>query len=149
MLNQFFGENGVATVYMYATPIHITLILFEMFYSYKHREHRYAAADTITNLYLAILNFGLDLILKAIGIGVMFYFYQYRIFDLNTVVWWYWIGVFLLQDFAYYVHHVIDHKSRLFWQCMLPITILNTLILLPVFAHLYFNPCTDLCFFHH
>jgi sterol desaturase/sphingolipid hydroxylase (fatty acid hydroxylase superfamily) len=115
MLDQFFGENGVAAVYMYATPIHIALILFEMFYSYKHREHRYSTSDTATNLYMAILNFGLDIILKAIGIGVMFFFYQYRIFDLNTAVWWYWVGVFLLQDFAYYLHHLIDHKSRLFW----------------------------------
>lgn len=115
MLDQFFGENGVATVYMYATPVHIALILFEMFYSYKHREHRYSTSDTATNLYMAILNFGLDIILKAIGIGVMFFFYQYRIFDLNTAVWWYWVGVFLLQDFAYYVHHYVDHHSRLFW----------------------------------
>lgn len=85
-----------------------------MIYSFKHKKEIYTKQDTLTNVYFALLNFGLDLIMKAFAIGVMFYCYNNSIFKLEYV-WWYWVLVFLLQDFAYYVHHCTDHFSRLFW----------------------------------
>lgn len=113
-LTKITGEDGVITVYMYTIPFFVAIILFEIYYSYKHKENRYTFKDTATNVYMAIFNSGLDFILKAVGLGVMFFVYQYRLFDFEWTVW-YWIGVFLLQDFAYYVHHYVDHHSRLFW----------------------------------
>jgi sterol desaturase/sphingolipid hydroxylase (fatty acid hydroxylase superfamily) len=52
--------------------------------------------------------------MKAFAMGVMFFFYHYRLFTWEENAW-YWIAVFLLQDFAYYVLHLVDHKSRVFW----------------------------------
>jgi sterol desaturase/sphingolipid hydroxylase (fatty acid hydroxylase superfamily) len=113
--NDFFGENGVSMIYLFAAPIHIIVILFEMFYSYKTDKHIYDTKDTITNVYLAMLNFGFDILMKAIAIGVMFFFFNHRLFEFSYTSIWYWVGVFLLQDFAYYVHHYVDHHSRFFW----------------------------------
>lgn len=114
MVNNFFGPDGVGYIYLYSTPIHMAIILFEIIYSYKHRENRYTFKDTATNVYMALFNYGLDIALKMVGLGVMFFAYQYRIFDFTFTIW-YFIAVFLLQDFAYYVHHYVDHHSRIFW----------------------------------
>ena len=113
-LAKITGENGVGYVYLFTTPFFIAIIFFEMYYSYKHKENRYTFKDTSTNVYMAILNYSLDIVLKTIGLGIMFFVYQYRLFDFEWTIW-YWIGVFLFQDFAYYVHHYVDHHSRLFW----------------------------------
>lgn len=113
-ITKITGENGVINIYLYTIPFFVLIILFEIYYSYKHKENRYTFKDTATNVYMAILNTGLDFILKVVGLGVMFFAYEYRFFDLEWTLW-YWIGVLLLQDFAYYVHHYVDHHSRLFW----------------------------------
>ena len=85
-----------------------------MIYSHFNKEKLYETKDTITNVYLALLNYGLDLLMKAFAMGVMFFFYHYRLFTWEENAR-YWIAVFLLQDFAYYVLHLVDHKSRVFW----------------------------------
>lgn len=103
-------------IYMLSVPIHSTAILGEMVYSHFMKRKLYTVGDTATNLYIAILNFLLDLLMKGIAFGVMYFFYQYRIINFEPefgIV--YWILVFILQDFAYYVQHYVDHYSRFFW----------------------------------
>ncbi|THF47670.1 sterol desaturase family protein [Flavobacterium supellecticarium] len=155
MLDHFFGEQAVANVYLYSAPLHILIILFEMFYSYSHKKHFYNTKDTLTNIYMACLNYGLDIIMKAFAIGVMFYFYEHRIFDLEYSSVWYWIGVFLLQDFAYYVHHYVDHHSRMFWAVHVThhnsgyfniTTGFRSPVLQPLYRYLFFSPIAFLGF---
>ena len=114
MLDFFTTSNAGATIYLYSVPFFLFLILFEMYYSYKHNLELYTPKDFLTNVVFAITNYGLDLLIKVVAMGVMYFFYSHRIFNLQFTVW-YWLGVFLLQDFAYYVHHLVDHSSRLFW----------------------------------
>ncbi|WP_298517781.1 sterol desaturase family protein [uncultured Kordia sp.] len=103
-------------LYMLSIPIHGTAIIGEMVYSHYIKRKLYTVGDTATNVYMATLNFLLDLLMKGIAFGVLYFFYHYRIFDFAPEFGiTYWIMVFLLQDFAYYVHHYVDHYSRFFW----------------------------------
>lgn len=102
-------------IYMLSVPIHGSAILFEMIYAHFFKKRLYTVGDTATNVYMAFLNFGLDLLMKGISFAVMLFFYNHRLFDFDFSSVWYWVAVFLLQDFAYYVHHYVDHHSRFFW----------------------------------
>jgi sterol desaturase/sphingolipid hydroxylase (fatty acid hydroxylase superfamily) len=153
-IENIFGENGVGYIYLYSAPIHIGLIVFEMIYSYKHKKEIYTKNDTITNVYFAILNYGLDILMKVIAIGVMFFFYNNSIFKLEYV-WWYWVLVFLLQDFAYYVHHCVDHFSRVFWAVHVThhnsehfniTTGFRSPVFQPLYRYIFFSPIAFLGF---
>lgn len=112
--NYLFSANGQSIVYSWAIPVHAAIILSEMIYSRINHLKLYKTKDTIANVYLALSQFGIDLLMKAFAMGVMFFFYQHRIINWHEGVV-YWVLIFLGQDFAYYVLHYVDHKSRLFW----------------------------------
>ncbi len=152
--NNLFTENGQGVVYTWAAPIHLTVILGEMIYSHFNKEKLYETKDTITNVYLALLNYGLDLLMKAFAMGVMFFFYHYRLFTWEENAW-YWIAVFLLQDFAYYVLHLVDHKSRVFWAVHIThhnselfniSTGFRSSVFEPLYRYMFFSPLAFLGF---
>jgi hypothetical protein len=39
------------------------------------------------------MNFGLDLVMKAFAMGVMFFFYSFRLIDFDMGTWYYWVFV--------------------------------------------------------
>ncbi|OYU84092.1 MAG: sterol desaturase [Flavobacterium sp. BFFFF2] len=154
MMDLFFSENAQGYIYLYSAPLHLAIILFEMIYSARHRKRWYSTSDTLTNVYFAMLNYGLDLVMKAVAMGVMFYFYSHRIFDL-AFVGWYWVAVFLMQDFAYYVHHCVDHFSRVFWAVHVThhnseefniTTGFRSPVFQPLYRYLFFSPIAFLGF---
>ena len=57
-----FGENALESVYFWAIPLHATVILAEMIYSHIMEAKLYSRKDLATNIYLALMNFGLDLV---------------------------------------------------------------------------------------
>lgn len=99
---------------MFAMPVYVVLIGLEILLSYWHEKHYYTVKDTITNVYLSALNFILDLLLRAFGVLVLTYFFQFKFVEIkNPVV--YWTILVLSLDFMYYWLHRIDHYCRLFW----------------------------------
>lgn len=96
------------------TPLYTILIVGEIFLSnYQHR-HYYTVKDTITNLYLMILNGGLDLLSRGITWGILAWVYQYHFFEIQNPIL-YWFLLFVAEDFVYYLLHVVDHYTRFFW----------------------------------
>lgn len=96
------------------TPIYAILILGEILISnFQHRSY-YTIKDTITNLYLMLLNGGLDLLSRGITWGILAWVYQFHFFEIQNPVL-YWFLLFIAEDFVYYVLHVVDHYSRFFW----------------------------------
>ncbi|WP_202951318.1 sterol desaturase family protein [Xenococcus sp. PCC 7305] len=51
---------------------------------------------------------------KLITISLMFWIYQYRLFDLKFD-WYVWILAYIGYDFMSYAIHYLSHKVRLFW----------------------------------
>ena len=112
-INSLFNQD---ILYYWSTPFFILVIFLEMFFSYRARVKNYEFKDTATNLYFALINFSLDLLMKGISFFVLSYFYQNRIIDWEGNQYWaYWTLAFLGQDFLYYLQHYFDHSSRFFW----------------------------------
>ena len=76
---------------------------------------RYTVKGVLQNIYLSLLNGGLDLLLRWLFyISVLTFCYKHQFFTTSNV-YLYWGLLFLLEDFAIYVEHRVDHYCRLFW----------------------------------
>ena len=95
-------------------PFVVNFIALEIYLSYKEQSETYTKKDTFTNIYFALLNFSLDLIMKGFSFFILGFFYINKLFTFEIGIF-YWFFCFVLQDFLYYVHHCVDHKSRVFW----------------------------------
>lgn len=97
------------------TPIYAIVIGLEMFYSHKHHKGLYSAKGTLSNVYLTLLNMGLDVLMRVTCLNILNFFFQYRFIDSYSNVIVYWVLLFLAEDFMYYWLHRIDHYCRFFW----------------------------------
>jgi len=96
------------------TPIYTIVIVGEILLSnYQHR-HFYTIKNTFTNLYLMILNGGLDLLSRGITWGILAYIYNFHFIEIQNPIL-YWVLLFVAEDFLYYLLHVVDHYTRFFW----------------------------------
>lgn len=107
-------EKDIADLIGYATPLYAIVIGFEMLLSFLHEKKIYTVKDTFSNVYLSVLNFMLDVLMKGLVIILLGFFYKHRIFEIENV-YVYWILLLILEDFAFYWEHRIDHHSRFFW----------------------------------
>lgn len=74
------GEDGLESVYAWSIPILVTVILAEMIYSQYSEAKLYNGKDVATSVCLAVMNFGLDLVMKVFAMTVMFFFYNLSFF---------------------------------------------------------------------
>jgi sterol desaturase/sphingolipid hydroxylase (fatty acid hydroxylase superfamily) len=101
-------------VILFATPIYAFFIGFELILSNWQHRGFYTIKDTITNVYLMLLNMSIDFFSRAVTWGILAWFFQYRFFEIQNPAL-YWFVLFIAEDFVYYVLHVVDHYTRLFW----------------------------------
>ncbi len=98
-------------------PIYTIVIGAEILYSYWHQKKYYSTKGILSNLYLTTLNFSLDILVRGICLGVLWYFYQFKFTgidkSLHPVL--YWGALLMAQDFMFYWLHRVDHYCRLFW----------------------------------
>ncbi len=102
-------------LYAWSTPFFVLFILFEIAISSFTHQKNYNFKDTVTNVYFAFLNIGLDLVMKVFSFFILGFFYQYQFLTWGNQNWLYWVIVLVFQDFLYYLHHYVDHNSRFFW----------------------------------
>mgnify|MGYP000132324682 CR=1 FL=1 len=78
-------------------------------------EKLYTFKNTISNIYLMLLNGGIDLLFRVVYISIVFSFcYQHKIFNWS-LGFWYWFALLIAEDFLYYWLHRFDHEIRFFW----------------------------------
>lgn len=101
---------------LFSTPYYLIIIGIEIFLSnYRHKK-LYTLKDTVTNVYLMLLNGGLDLLFRSIYVGVIFtFFYNHRIIEVWENPLLYWFALLIAEDFLYYWLHRFDHEIRFFW----------------------------------
>jgi len=99
---------------LWSAPIIVALILAEVLWTHFHEVRAYTLKETLTNCYMAALNGTFDVLMRGVVLVAMTFFFQHKLFDLERG-WWYWIALFVLEDFAYYTLHYVDHHCRLFW----------------------------------
>jgi sterol desaturase/sphingolipid hydroxylase (fatty acid hydroxylase superfamily) len=92
----------------------VTLTVTEMWLSYRENRHYYEKRDTFTNIYLTTITFFINLVVKGATFFVLQYFYQFHLFEISNV-FWYWFVLVVTQDFLYWVLHYTGHYCRFFW----------------------------------
>lgn len=97
------------------TPLYIIVIGLEILISHLNLKKYYTLKDTLINIYLCILNGGIDLLFRVVYVFVLIWFYQFRFVDFSNNLWLYWGSLFFLEDLAFYIEHRVDHYSRFFW----------------------------------
>lgn len=95
-------------------PVYAIFILGEIVLSHLHKTDTYSVKDTLTNFLCTSLNLGFDVLMRVVTLGVLAFFYQYHATDFSNPLI-YWILLFLGLDFFYYLLHLTDHYTRLFW----------------------------------
>lgn len=99
---------------LFSIPIYAILIPLEILLSNYQPRKYYSWKETTMNVYLNLLNAGIDLLLRAGALAILIYFSQYaQIKSWNPIV--YWSLLFLFEDFLFWVEHYVDHSSRFFW----------------------------------
>ena len=97
-----------------STPIYIILIGGELLLSHWQYKQKYTLRDTITNVYLMLLNGGIDLIFRIIYVQIFNYCYLHRVFTWQIGLL-YWATLLIAEDLLYYWLHRFDHEIRFFW----------------------------------
>lgn len=97
-----------------STPIYIIIIGVEILLTHLHLKKTYRWKEVGVNVYLMLLNGGLDLAFRVFYLAVLQYFYM------HAVITWqegfmYWLVLLLAEDFLFYWLHRFDHEVRLFW----------------------------------
>src|SRR5262245_2246395 len=80
-----------------AVPAYVVLIGVEVVVSYLHDRPYYTVRGTLTTAYLAVVNVGLDVALRAIWFAVLAWVYRYHLVRV-AIPWAYWIALLGLQE---------------------------------------------------
>lgn len=100
---------------LFSVPLILAAILVELAFTHFRHIRAYTWRETLTNFYLAGLNGSLDLLLRTvIVLPVLIFCWQFRLLSWDKGAL-YWLTLFLLEDFAFYLLHFVDHHCRLFW----------------------------------
>ncbi|HCN76944.1 MAG TPA: sterol desaturase family protein [Verrucomicrobiales bacterium] len=143
------------TLLLISTPLILAAILLEIFVTHFRGLRAYTWRETLTNVYLASLNGGLDLLLRGVLVlPVLAWCHSQSAFEWQRG-WIYWLVLFVLEDLAYYALHYADHHCRIFWAVHVThhsseefnlSTGFRSSVFQPVYRTLYFAPLALLGF---
>jgi sterol desaturase/sphingolipid hydroxylase (fatty acid hydroxylase superfamily) len=136
-------------------PFYTILIGAEILFSNWQHKMFYSVKDVLQNIVFTILNAGLDGLLRLLFyLTVLSFTFKYAVVHIDNP-WLYWPLLFLLEDFAFYFEHRVDHYCRLFWAVHLThhsseefnlTTGFRSSVFQPVYRFIYFIPITLLGF---
>ncbi len=98
-------------------PIYAIVIGIEIIYSYWHEKKYYSTKGLLSNIYLTTLNFSLDILVRGICLGVLWYFQRFEFTGIDKSIYpfLYWTALLFAEDFLFYWMHRVDHYCRFFW----------------------------------
>jgi sterol desaturase/sphingolipid hydroxylase (fatty acid hydroxylase superfamily) len=137
-------------------PLYAVVIGAEILISHIHFKKYYSLKESLLNLYLTILNAGIDVLFRSIYVFVILqWFFNYSVLDLHEHPIVYWLLLFVLEDLAFYFEHRVDHYCRLFWAVHVThhsseefnlTTGFRSSVLQPLYRFIYFIPLALLGF---
>ncbi|MDR3680779.1 MAG: sterol desaturase family protein [Flavipsychrobacter sp.] len=148
------GQLQKELLLLFSIPIYAILIPLEILLSNFHHWKFYSWKETIVNIYLNLLNAGIDLLLRGIALAILVYFFAYHIhLQWNPVL--YWVALFFAEDIMFWLEHYVDHNCRLFWAVHVThhsseefnlSTGFRSSVFMPFYRYLYFIPLAFLGF---
>lgn len=108
-------ELSFPDVLAWAVPFFVITVVLEWVLVRRGRaKGRYEWRDAITSMTMGLGNMVTDLLFGFISLGILVFFWQFRLFDLGVS-----LPVILLalvaQDFVYYWKHRASHRIRWLW----------------------------------
>ncbi len=105
------------TVYTYAVPIILALILGEAIYSNIKGLNFYKTNDTLGSYGLLAGNVVVSLLTKGSFLLFNIYLYQFRLFTINDLMHVFFVVLltFAAIDFIYYWFHRCSHRIKFLW----------------------------------
>ncbi len=101
-------------LFLITTPLYIICIGLEIIISNLHKNERYSKRGFIQNMYIMIINLGIDIGFRGVSLLALNIIFMHHFWQFSNP-WIYWVALFLLQDITFYTMHYIDHRVRLFW----------------------------------
>lgn len=104
-----------------AIPVFLGFISLELlFMRLRHKAGRkdfvgYERSDAAASLTMGVGNLVVTAAWKTVSLGVLYAVYQFRFFELDKTVWWYWAVLVIGEDFFYYWFHRFGHRTRMGW----------------------------------
>lgn len=138
-----------------STPLYLLVIGAEMLLSHLHLKKYYTLNDTAMNVYLCLVNGGIDLLFRAVYVVILLWVFNFHFLDLSFNPVLYWGGLFILEDLLFYIEHRVDHYSRFFWAVHVThhsseefnlTTGFRSSVLQPMYRFIYFIPLALLGF---
>ncbi|MFN3341577.1 MAG: sterol desaturase family protein [Flavobacteriales bacterium] len=108
---QNFNET---VLFLITTPLFVIFIGLEIIVSNAQRNHRYSSLGFWENMYLMIINTGIDLGMRIVALYFFTELLTVRFFEWEYSVV-YWILLFVFEDLTFWTIHYVDHYVRLFW----------------------------------
>lgn len=142
------NEHFTHILHLLSIPIYGIIIPAEILLSHSHGWKFYSWRQTLINIYLNLLNVGVDLLLRGVALAVLIFFGQYAIHNtLHPIA--YWLILFLCEDLLFWLEHFVDHHVRLFWAVHVThhssdefnlSTGFRSSVFMPFYRYLYFIP---------
>ena len=138
-----------------STPLYFIVIGVEMLLSHLHLKKYYSVKDTLINVYLCLVNGGIDLLFRAVYVVILLWFFNFHFVDLSFSPVLYWGMLFILEDLLFYIEHRVDHYCRFFWAVHVThhsseefnlTTGFRSSVLQPMYRFVYFIPLALLGF---
>jgi len=133
---------------VFSIPIYALFIPLEIILSNFHQHKFYSWKETAMNIYLNLLNAGIDLSMRVVALAVLIFFYNYSLsIHWNPIA--YWICLLFAEDLFFWVEHFVDHNVRLFWAVHVThhsseeynlTTGFRSSVFMPFYRYLYFIP---------
>jgi len=138
-----------------SAPLYAIVIAGEIILSNLHLKKYYTLKDTLMNVYLCIVNSGIDLLFRAVYLVILADLLPFHFVSFSSNPYIYWILLFVLEDLAFYFEHRVDHYCRFFWAVHVThhsseefnlTTGFRSSVLQPLYRFLYFIPLVLLGF---
>ncbi len=103
-------------VILVAIPFFLSLILLEILVDIRRQTGYYRLNDAINSLQLGILSRFSNVLLALIPFSFYLYFYNnWRLFELSQEHYWVWLLAIVGYDIAYYWIHRFSHTINIMW----------------------------------
>jgi sterol desaturase/sphingolipid hydroxylase (fatty acid hydroxylase superfamily) len=106
--------GAVETILAVAIPVFILTMLVEWRLSDDHEGRGYEGKDAMASLAMGIGYLAIQTPAKAVVVGMYYWLYQHRLFDLEVGVAL-WFGLLFAEDFCFYWYHRLHHTVRVLW----------------------------------
>lgn len=88
-------------VILISTPLYLFIIGLEILLSHLQHRKLYTLKDTFANIYLMLLNAGMDLLFRSVYVSFWLMLSKHAFLQIENL-WIYWISLIILEDFLYY-----------------------------------------------